>query len=174
MSLLQTKALEESIRKHRDQLTKVHSEFRQRWANATSEKKTMEAEKQALETTVSDLRNQIQVLTADLDGRLNTLRSEKAAVEKSLEIERAAKGSDQSSSQDAIVVSHKHTCCLLLTYYAQVALREERDKLLTEKESWVSSSVSSNTDVDEARRQWAAEKAELIKARDHAASQVKV
>jgi nucleoprotein TPR len=55
-----------------------------------------------------------------------------------------------------------------------VALREERDKLLTEKESWVSSSVSSNTDVDEARRQWAAEKAELIKARDHAASQVKV
>lgn len=47
------KALEESIRKHRDQLTKTHNEFRLRWANATSEKKTMEAEKQVLENTVS-------------------------------------------------------------------------------------------------------------------------
>jgi hypothetical protein len=68
----------------------------------------MEAEKQALETTVLDLRNQIQGLTVDLNGQFDTLRSEKAVVEKSLEIERAAKGSDHSSGQDVIVVSHTY------------------------------------------------------------------
>lgn len=100
------KALEESIRKHRDQLTKTHNEFRLRWANATSEKKTMEAEKQVLENTVSDLRNQIQVLTTDLGGQLDILRREKATLEQSLEVEKIAKGPNLGSGQDSIIVSN--------------------------------------------------------------------
>lgn len=111
-------ALEESIRKHRDQLNKTHTEFRQRWATATGEKKAMEEEKQTLQTTVSDLRNQIQVLTANLGGQLNTLRSEKAALEKSLEVEKATKGSNPSSGQDAVIVSRNSslTCSLLIVF----------------------------------------------------------
>lgn len=58
-----------------------------------------------------------------------------------------------------------------------MALQEERDKLLAEKESWVNASASGNVaagTTDEAKREWASEKAELIKARDLAASQAKV
>lgn len=104
----QTKALEENLRKHREQLTKTHNEFRQRWAAASSEKKATETEKQALQATVSELRNEIQVLRADLNGQLDTLRSEKAALEKTLEVERSSKSHDSNSNQEPIIVRHQH------------------------------------------------------------------
>jgi len=66
----------------------------------------------------------------------------------------------------------------ILLIYTQVALREERDNLLAEKESWINSSVSNNAapdaTLDETKRLWETEKAELLKSRDHAASQAKV
>jgi hypothetical protein len=96
--------LEENLRKHREQLTKIHSEFRQRWAAASSEKKTIETEKQAMETTVSELRQEMQVLAVNLNGQLDTLRGEKAALEKTLEIERASKPHISDSEQEPIIV----------------------------------------------------------------------
>jgi hypothetical protein len=63
------------------------------------------------------------------------------------------------------------------TDFIQVALREERDKLLAEKESWAKSSAASNAldpTLEEAKRLWEAEKAELVQTRDHAFSQAKV
>jgi hypothetical protein len=66
----------------------------------------------------------------------------------------------------------------ILLIYTQVALREERDNLLAEKESWIKSSVNTNASpdatLDETKRLWETEKAELLKSRDHAASQAKV
>ena len=50
--------------------------------------------------------------------------------------------------------------------------------MLAEKESWVKSSSSGtaapDTRLDEAKRLWETEKAELLKARDHASAQLKV
>jgi len=97
--------LEENLRKHREQLTKTHNEFRQRWAAANTEKKATETEKQALQTTVSELRHEIQVLTADFNGQLEVLRGEKNALEKSLEVERTPKSQDSGLNQESIVVS---------------------------------------------------------------------
>ena len=90
--------------KHREQLTKTHNEFRQRWAAANTEKKSTETEKQALQTTVSELRNEIQTMTASFNGQLDTLRSEKMALEKTLEVEKASKSHDSSSDQQPITV----------------------------------------------------------------------
>jgi peptidoglycan hydrolase CwlO-like protein len=100
----QTKALEENLRKHREQLTKTHNEFRQRWAAANTEKKSTETEKQALQTAVSELRNEIQVMTVGFNGQLDALRSEKMALEKTLEVERSSKPHDSGSDQQPIIV----------------------------------------------------------------------
>lgn len=99
--------MEESIRKHRDQLTKTHNEFRQRWANATAEKKVMENEKQALEATVAELRSQMEAMATGLNGQLEALRNEKAALERSLDLEKATSGLDATASHDLTVVSGK-------------------------------------------------------------------
>lgn len=49
-------------------------------------------------------------------------------------------------------------------------MTEERNKLLIEKASW--SATADSGDLGEARRQWEAEKLELIKARDSAVAAV--
>lgn len=114
--------MEENLRRHREQLQKTHTEFRQRWANASNEKKAAEEEKQALEATISGLRNEIQVMTADLNSQLATLRSEKSALEKSLQVEKASKTSDSSSDQDSTIVGFLSTALLtvLVVDYSHV------------------------------------------------------
>lgn len=64
----------------------------------------MESEKQALETTVSELRNEIQVFKATFDGQLGALRNDKATLEKALEAERASKGQIAPTDQEPIIV----------------------------------------------------------------------
>ncbi|KAF7966386.1 hypothetical protein HWV62_38881 [Athelia sp. TMB] len=150
-----TTALEESVRNHRTQLQKVHTEFRSRWATANTEK-------QLLQTTITELRSEIEVLTANLNSQVESLRLEKSALENSLAAEKASKEPFAAVEPDA----------------EMAALREERDRLLSEKESWVNSATSNSetaptATTDEAKLAWEAEKAELIKARDQAANHAK-
>lgn len=167
--------MEESVRSHRAQLQKTHTEFRSRWATANSEKQT-------LQTTISDLRSEIEVLTTNLNGQLEVLRLEKSALENSLALEKASKPSSSTVESDASVVRSARVsfnfALVLNIYTAQVSLREERDKLLAEKDSWITSGAVGDTifaaTTDEARLAWETEKAELLKAREHAASQAKV
>ena len=51
-------------------------------------------------------------------------------------------------------------------------MTEERDRLLTEKSNWSSAAPAGSTDLAEARRQWEAEKAQLVKARDESVAAV--
>lgn len=160
----------------------MSADFRQRWANAQSEKKTMEAEKQTSQATITQLREEIQVLTADLNAQIMSLRSDKEAAEKALADEKASRFLDSTTDQDSVVVSSMFAsyCAAPMTPCSQTTLRSERDQLLIEKESWIKSSsnagegATSDAITEEARRQWETEKAELIKARDEAASQLKV
>jgi hypothetical protein len=54
---------------------------------------------------VSELRNEIQVLTADFNSQLDVLRGEKNALEKTLEAERTSKSQDSGPDQEPIIVS---------------------------------------------------------------------
>jgi hypothetical protein len=69
---------------------------------ANAEKKTTETEKQALEATVSQLRDEMQALTTDFNRQLDTLRAESAALEKAPEIEKTSKS---GLDQEPIIVS---------------------------------------------------------------------
>jgi hypothetical protein len=60
---------------------------------------------------VSELRNEIQVLTADFNGQLDVLRGGKNALEKSLEAERTSKSQDSGPNQEPIIVSQEHFFC---------------------------------------------------------------
>ena len=51
-------------------------------------------------------------------------------------------------------------------------MTEERDRLLAEKSNWSSVTPAGSTDLAEARRQWEAEKVQLVKARDEAVAAV--
>lgn len=159
----------------------MSAEFRQRWAKAQNEKKTMEGEKQTLQAEITQLHEKIQVSTADLNAQIVSLRGEKEAAEKALENQRASKSLDYTD-QDSVVVSSMSPLhhpapndpCL------QTTLRSERDRLLKEKELWNKSSgnggegIAPDVMIEEAKRQWETERAELIKARDEVTSQLKV
>jgi hypothetical protein len=58
----------------------------------------------------------------------------------------------------------------------QVAIEEERDKLLAEKASWAEQSLHSNAApvTDDVKRLWETERSELVKARDEALAELKV
>ena len=57
----------------------------------------------------------------------------------------------------------------------QTALKEERDKLLAEKASWVNKAALEGVTVTEdTTRNWEVEKGELVKARDSALAEAKV
>ena len=119
------------------------------------------------------------MLTTNFNGQLDILRAEKAALEKALEADRASKSQDSSLDKEPAIVCYEYILfAYKFTQLIQVALREEHDKLLAEKESWVISSASGNVasdvSLDEAKRLWEIEKTELLQARDHAISQVKV
>ncbi|KAF8843385.1 hypothetical protein BDN67DRAFT_924393 [Paxillus ammoniavirescens] len=153
--------LEENVRKYKD-----HT------ANLKSHLGIINGERSALKQSMSDLQAELKSVTAERDSlranssigadasrELETLRQEKATLEKALADEKASKTISQtvpSSDQSLLVES----------------LRSERDKLLAEKESW--SSTSGGETSDAVKAQLEAEKAELTKARDVALEHLKV
>jgi nucleoprotein TPR len=121
-NVLQIEALEASIRSHKEQHVKNTKGFRDRLGQLNNEKSTMN-------TTISDLNTKLKVVTAERDAlkaapaqsndsslqeltqQLESLRHEKATVEKLLEEEKAKpKGaSDQSSEHAALIVCTCHS-----------------------------------------------------------------
>ncbi|KAG2344469.1 hypothetical protein BDR05DRAFT_975520 [Suillus weaverae] len=128
----------------------------------------LNSEKSQLTATVSELEGKIKTLTAErdvlrttpapdasqqLNSQLETLRQEKITLEQALAHERAAKAQapiEAPSDQAALIAS----------------LREERDRLLAEKEAL--SKAGSSTLPSDTVRSWESEKLELVKARDEA------
>jgi nucleoprotein TPR len=128
----------------------------------------LNSEKSQLNATISELEGKVKTLTAErdalrttsapdasqqLNSQLETLRQEKVTLEQALANERAAKfraPAEASPDQAAVIAS----------------LREERDRLLAEKEAL--NKVGSSTLPSDAARLWESEKLELIKARDEA------
>ncbi|KAG2147462.1 uncharacterized protein EDB93DRAFT_1147386 [Suillus bovinus] len=153
--------LEANFRMHKDSNTKSVDKFK-------SSLGLLNNEKSQLTATVNELEGKIKTLTAErdtlrtasasdasqqLNSQLETLRQEKAALEQALANERAVKAqapSEGSSDQAALIAS----------------LRDERDRLLAEKEAL--SKAGSSTLPSDTARSWESEKLELIKARDEA------
>ncbi|KIK98776.1 hypothetical protein PAXRUDRAFT_823499 [Paxillus rubicundulus Ve08.2h10] len=152
--------LEENVRRYRDQTASLKGHLG-----------LINSEKSTLKQTMSDLQADLKNVTAERDSlransstgtdtsrELETLRQEKAALEKALTDEKASKAISQtvpSPDQSSLVES----------------LRSERDKLLAEKESW--STTSGGQTSDATKIQLEAEKAELSKARDAALEHLK-
>ncbi|EPQ51089.1 hypothetical protein GLOTRDRAFT_66309 [Gloeophyllum trabeum ATCC 11539] len=134
-------------------------------------------EKTKLDSTVEELQNQIKTLTDERDAlqsqgaaaaaagdsamseQLEALRQEKSALEAAL-----ADAREKAGQVDALALQIAEQTTVITT------LREERDRLLIEKES-LSAAIpepGSFPDLDAARSQWDNEKAELVKARDAA------
>ncbi|KAF9220879.1 hypothetical protein BS17DRAFT_786120 [Gyrodon lividus] len=151
---------EENLRKYRD-LT----------ANLKGRLGAFNSEKSTLNQTISDLQVELKSATAERDSlratagagadtskELETLRQEKATLEKTLADEKASKATSQTaSSSDQLSLIE--------------SLRSERDKLLVEKESW--SKTSGGDTFGDTKARLEAEKAELTKARDEALQRAK-
>ncbi|KAG1780540.1 hypothetical protein EV702DRAFT_1078352 [Suillus placidus] len=153
--------LEVNFRSHKDINAKNVDKFKSNLGLLNSEKSQLTA-------TVSELEGKIKTLTAErdvlrttpapdasqqLNSQLETLRQEKITLEQALDHERAAKAQapiEASSDQAALIAS----------------LREERDRLLAEKEAL--SKAGSSTLPSDTVRSWESEKLELVKARDEA------
>ncbi|KAG1718379.1 hypothetical protein EDB19DRAFT_2046239 [Suillus lakei] len=153
--------LEANFRIHKDNNTKNVEKFK-------SSLGLLNSEKSQLNATVSELEGKIKTLTAERDAlrttsapdasqqlipQLETLRQEKATLEQALASERAAKAqapAEGSLDQAALIAS----------------LKEERDRLLAEKEAL--SKAGSSTLLSDTARSWESEKLELVKARDEA------
>ena len=181
--------MEASIRSHRDQAQKNTKGFRDRLGQLNSEKS-------ALNASITDLNNKLKAVTAERDllkstestidtsrelaQQLETLRREKAEVENMLKEEKAKLPASTAPDESASIIVCVHMLRDIrqrFTVSLQASLREERDKLLTEKASWISKSgdaASTDSAADEARRAWEAERGELVKARDEAITQAKV
>ncbi|KAH7914261.1 hypothetical protein BJ138DRAFT_435144 [Hygrophoropsis aurantiaca] len=151
--------LEENIRRYRDTLGK-----------ANEMTKRLREEKAQLSGTITELQTKVDALSAnqatadaskDLSDQLTSLRQEKEAVEKALADEKAARAAQPSSTP-----SPEQTAAL-------AALREERDRLLSEKEAWTKASTDRLSSDNDTNSQWETEKAELVKARDEALAQTK-
>ncbi|TFK52179.1 hypothetical protein OE88DRAFT_1368196 [Heliocybe sulcata] len=134
-------------------------------------------EKERLEASMGELRGQIEKLTEERDAlqaqsqavtatedqalsdQLQTLQQEKSSLETALADARV-----KAEQVDALVVQIAEQTTVL------TAIREERDKLLSERES-TSVTVAepgSAPDLEAARAQWELEKADLAKALDAA------
>ncbi|KAG2144206.1 hypothetical protein DEU56DRAFT_790720 [Suillus clintonianus] len=152
--------LEANFRIHKDSNTKSVDKFK-------SSLGLLNSEKSQLNATVSELEGKIKTLTAErdalrttsapdasqqLNSQLERLRQEKATLEQALAKERAAKAQapvEGSSDQVVLIAS----------------LREERDRILAEKEALIKASSAPPSDTV---RSWESEKLELVKARDEA------
>ncbi|KAG1824960.1 hypothetical protein EV424DRAFT_710307 [Suillus variegatus] len=153
--------LEANFRTHKDSNTKNVDKFK-------SSLGLLNSEKSQLNATVNELEGKIKTLTAErdalrttsasdasqqLNSQLETLRQEKVALEQALANERAVKAqaSAEGSSDQATLIA---------------SLREERDRLLAEKEAL--SKAGFSTLPSDTAHSSESEKLELIKARDEA------
>ncbi|CAL1712475.1 unnamed protein product [Somion occarium] len=172
----------QSLKEQIEQLTQLKDKFEKKSSELGSQinknnqifrnkLRAVEAEKNDLDQSVKRLEGEIQAVTAErdslkvqtagesarlsreaeLDKQIQTLRVQKAELEKALADERAAKVVAPSAIGEQ----------------SKLILTEERDKLQAEKASWVTPAVS----TEEIRRQWEAERSELVKARDEALAQ---
>lgn len=58
-----------------------------------------------MQTTITELRSEIEVLTGNLNGQIESLRAEKNTLEKSLVLEKALKAPTAPGEPDAVMVS---------------------------------------------------------------------
>ncbi|KAJ7758135.1 hypothetical protein DFH07DRAFT_772602 [Mycena maculata] len=143
-----TEAVEKNLRTYKDSYAKNNESFRARLGQMNTEKSAMTAEKQQLLAKV-----------AALEAEMKTLQESKA----SSDAEKATSTQTSSAEMSAQAA-------------ALTALRAERDALLAEKSTWIASAsmaIPAPADVEEAKRVWEAEKAELVQARDIAQAEVK-
>ncbi|KAJ6621759.1 hypothetical protein B0H10DRAFT_944077 [Mycena sp. CBHHK59/15] len=142
-----TQAVEKNLRSYKEQYAKNAESFRTRMGLLNSEKSAAAAEKQQLVAKASTL-----------EAEIRALQESKA----SSEAEKAI--TSQTSSMEALSQASNIA-----------ALCAERDALLAEKSTWAVSSsvVPATADIEEAKRLWDAEKAELIQARDAAQAEMK-
>ena len=177
---------DESIRKLRG----MNSNLRQQLGTYNSEKST-------LNRTLADLQAELKNVVAERDSlrvnsgtgaeaskelasQLESLRQEKAALEKTLADEKTSKAAAAATAQVApssdqsslIVGSCMYISIRKFLTAPQENLRSERDKLLAEKESW--NKASAGDSFDTVKTQLETEKAELTKARDEALQRLKV
>ncbi|KAI6009008.1 hypothetical protein BKA83DRAFT_648805 [Pisolithus microcarpus] len=159
-------ALEDALRKHKEAATKNTESFRQRLGQVNQERSRMNQQVKELQEQVKTLTAERDTLRAgasvsadsgasnELNAQIDTLRHEKATLERAL-AEEKAKPSQSASSPDqtALIAS----------------LQAERDRLLAEKEA-----PSDAGGSDASKSQWADERAELSKARDEAVARAKV
>ncbi|KAJ6452549.1 hypothetical protein C8R47DRAFT_265655 [Mycena vitilis] len=142
-----TEAVEKNLRTFREAHAKNNENFRARLGQMNAEKSAATAEKQELLGKISALEAEIQ-----------TLHESKTSsdAEKATGVQNT---SAEATAQAATIAT----------------LTAERDALLAEKSSWVAntSTTSSSADVEEARRLWESEKAELVQARDAAQTEAK-
>ena len=130
------------------------------------QKSTLADEKRQLETKVSTLEQENNTLHASLASKSSAPTPAPASV-----------SSEETQKLNALIVSNLLILGIpVLTIVVQTSLRTERDKLLSEKESWNKSSASALTTVESnpTPSEWEAEKTELIKARDEALEKLKV
>lgn len=142
------------------------------------------AEKEELEATISQLREELQTVTAEKDAlkvqtespatvtreqellqQIQTLDQDKAELEKRLLEVQSTTGSENEQ-----IVSTTNPCFDHFQWRLQLALRQERDALLVEKATWTATASS----PEGVQVQWETEKADLIKTRDEATAKAKV
>ncbi|EIN12937.1 hypothetical protein PUNSTDRAFT_97919 [Punctularia strigosozonata HHB-11173 SS5] len=166
--LAQLSKIQESYTKLKDAAQHNNGVFKKRMA-AAQEKEVQ------LTKTISDLQTQVEALTSRyndeqaggaeelkrLQDQISKINQEKAALEAALnEAKNAASGPIGDSAELQSTIAE---------------LREERDRLLKEKETWLSHAPSEPSgDIAGSGQQWQAERDELIKARDEAVSQAQV
>ncbi|EGN98500.1 hypothetical protein SERLA73DRAFT_169454 [Serpula lacrymans var. lacrymans S7.3] len=167
-----TEALEANVRKFKESHARNAEAVRQRLGLLNNEKSQLNA-------TVAELRAQVKTLTTerdaiqssaapvltsgsgnDLTDQVESLRKEKNSLEKALADEKATKNQPPVDPNPDLVSTI-------------AALREERDRLLAEKETSSKTPASSVVNTEESKGQWEKEKNELVKARDEALSQAR-
>ncbi|TFY64347.1 hypothetical protein EVJ58_g2677 [Rhodofomes roseus] len=171
LTQLQEKACDTTIKNQREIGQKNNQKYRASFEQFTATKAELNGQITQLQTelqTVTAERDQLKsqppAISPDpskeqeLTQQLESLRSEKDALEKALADERAA---------------HSSAAAPVATLQAAIAsLTEERDKLSQEKATWTSSAATSG-DSSQIPQEWESEKNELIKTRDEALAQAK-
>ncbi|KAH9948873.1 hypothetical protein B0H21DRAFT_731535 [Amylocystis lapponica] len=157
--------LESSLKKRGDLVKSNNEKARSRIGRMEESARQMQAQLESLSKERDELQAQVAISDSaapsrepELSQQVGQLLAEKAALEKSLFEERAARSSVSDSSELTATIT---------------LLREERDKLLAEKASWVISSAAAGTPA-EVPSQWESEKVELIKVRDEAVARAEV
>ncbi|KAK7048611.1 protein MLP1 [Favolaschia claudopus] len=142
-----TELVENNLRSYRESNTRNNESFKARLGQMNTEKSTLVAEKQVLLGKI-----------AALEAEIKTVRDSQA----SSDAEKAVNAQNSSAEVSAQTAAIE-------------ALRAERDALLTEKANWVNASTAAPVpaEAEEMKRQWDAEKADLLKARDAAQASVK-